>query len=106
PGSTSWSWRSCEGERCVDIVYADSLNPVSSDGFRFSGGPGVPSRSASFRASINKVAVLPCDIVISVHPAFTDLAGKLSRRLAGDSPDPFIDRGCGRYAADAGRRLD
>ena len=23
PGSTSWTWRSCEGDRCLDMVYAD-----------------------------------------------------------------------------------
>src|ERR1044071_101762 len=32
PGSTTWSWRSCEGPRCLDIVYADSLTAVSDDG--------------------------------------------------------------------------
>ena len=106
PGSTSWSWRSCEGDRCVDIVYADSLNPVSSDDFRFSGGNGRPGIEDSFRASIAKVASLPCDIVISVHPGFTNLTQKLAARAAGASPDPFIDGGCGQYAADAARRLD
>ena len=25
PGATSWSWESCEGERCLHMVYADSL---------------------------------------------------------------------------------
>ena len=106
PGSTSWSWQSCDGDRCVDIVYADSLNAISSDGFRFSGGPGVPGRSASFRASINRIGALPCDIVISVHPGFTNLAGKLKQRLQNPASDPFIDRGCSAYAGDAGRRLD
>ena len=26
PGSTTWTWQSCEGAKCLDIVYADSLN--------------------------------------------------------------------------------
>lgn len=106
PGSTTWSWRSCDAGTCVDIVYADSLNAVSAPGFRFSGGPGLPSRSAEFRASIAKVASLPCDIVISVHPGFTDLDGKLKRRAAQTGTDPFIDQGCRAYAADAAKRLD
>lgn len=25
PGSTTWTWRSCEANRCLDVVYADSL---------------------------------------------------------------------------------
>ena len=37
PGSTSWTWRSCEGERCLDVVYADSLTAVSAPGYRYSG---------------------------------------------------------------------
>ena len=36
PGGASWTWRSCEGERCLDVVYADSLTAVSADEFRFS----------------------------------------------------------------------
>src|SRR5574338_529425 len=36
PGSTTWSWRSCDGERCVNIVYADSVSAVSADEYRFS----------------------------------------------------------------------
>ena len=35
PGGTSWSWRSCEGGRCLDMVYADSQTPVSADDFLF-----------------------------------------------------------------------
>src|SRR5688572_23525117 len=34
PGATTWSWSSCEAGQCRDVVYADSLNPMSSDGFR------------------------------------------------------------------------
>lgn len=104
PGSTTWSWRSCEGQRCLDIVYADSLNAVSADSFRFSADP---ARLAAFRASIATVAGLPCDIVIAVHPGFTDLDGKLSRRKAGAPADPFVDPGgCREYAAGALKRLD
>ena len=35
PGGASWTWRDCEGERCIDLVFADSLNPVSHDDFHF-----------------------------------------------------------------------
>jgi metallo-beta-lactamase class B len=37
PGSTSWTWRSCEGSRCLDVVYADSITAISAPGFRFTG---------------------------------------------------------------------
>ena len=90
PGSTAWSWRSCEAERCVDVVYADSLTPVSDDAYRFSGAP-----ATAFRASIAKVATLPCDVVLSPHPGATGIFERLER---GD----FIDAdGCKAYADQA-----
>jgi metallo-beta-lactamase class B len=106
PGSTTWSFRACEGEgHCRTIVYADSLNPVSHDGFHFTGDRKNPDISASFRDSIRKVASLKCDIVVSVHPGFTDTVGRLASRTEKD--DPFIDpEGCRDYAADARKRLE
>ena len=35
-GGTSWSWRSCEKGRCLDLVYADSQTPISAAEFSFS----------------------------------------------------------------------
>jgi metallo-beta-lactamase class B len=104
PGGTTWTWRSCEGTRCLDVVYADSLNAVSHDSFRFTADA---ARLQAFRESIAKVAALPCDIVIAVHPGFTDLAGKLKRRAEQPATNPFVDpQGCRTYAADAAKRLD
>src|SRR5262249_52001989 len=65
PGSTTWTWRSCEGTHCLDLVYADSLNAVSSPGFRFTDHPELIEQ---FRRSIAKVKSLPCDVLLSVHP--------------------------------------
>ncbi len=104
PGSTTWSWTSCEAKRCLDVVYADSLSPAASGSFRFTGGAMTPDISTSFVASIAKVAALKCDIVISVHPDFTDVLGKAAARTA--RINPFIDaNGCREYAADASQRL-
>lgn len=80
PGSTTWSWRACEGATCRAIVYADSLNPVSAPEFRFTDDP---ARVAAFRASIARVAALPCDILIAVHPAFGE--GKTCRGYGEDA---------------------
>jgi metallo-beta-lactamase class B len=82
-GSTSWSWRSCEGARCQHLVYADSLNPVAAPGFRFTGDATHPSRVAEFRRSIAKVADLPCDLLLAVHPGLG--AGKTCRTYADDA---------------------
>jgi metallo-beta-lactamase class B len=104
PGSTTWTWQACDGPRCLNVVYADSLNPVSADSFRFTADP---ARLAAFRASIAKVATLPCDIVLAVHPGFTDIDGKLKRRAANPSANPFIEaQGCRAYAANAAKSLE
>ena len=104
PGATTWSWRSCVGSTCRSIVYADSLNAVSDDSFRFTASP---ARIAAFRASIAKVAALPCDIILSVHPDGTDMDGKVKKRRRQPTPDPFVTpNGCRAYAKGAAARLD
>ena len=119
PGSTTWTWQSCESSapspkpqaprplKCLNIVYADSLTPVAAPGFRFTGDAKTPSRVDKFRASIATVAALPCDIVITTHPSATNLAGKLKLRAAKPAADPLIDpQGCRALAATAARQLD
>ena len=102
PGGATWTWRSCEKGRCLDMVYADSLTPVSADNFRFSDDP---ARVAEFKATIDKVGALKCDVVVSTHPGFTEVLEKLAARTK--NTNPFIDpAGCRTYAEGARKRLD
>jgi metallo-beta-lactamase class B len=104
PGGTTWTWTSCEDARCLNVVYADSLNPYASGDFAYTGKGGTPDISSSFEASIAKVAALPCDIIIPVHPGTTDVLGKAARRSGTDNP--LIDaNACRAYAAEAGGLL-
>jgi len=104
PGGTTWTWTSCEDARCLNVVYADSLNPYASGDFAYTGKGKTPDVSASFEASIAKVAALPCDIIIPVHPGTTDVLGKAARRSGTDNP--LIDaNACRAYAAEAGGLL-
>lgn len=97
PGGTTWSWRSCEGAECVDLVYADSLTAVSAPDFRFGADAAA---LAAFRASIAKVAGLPCDLLVSTHPEVSDL---FARHADGSLVDPA---GCRRLGERSGRALD
>jgi len=108
PGSTSWVWRSCEQQMCADIVYADSLTPVSAPGFRFtSGGTTLTPLIGAFYASIRTIERLPCDIVITPHPGFTGMNRKLADRTADPSHNSFINaNGCREYAATMRRLLE
>ena len=106
PGATTWSWQSCEGPRCLHIVYADSISAVSAPGYRFTAG-NAPTAADRFRDSIAKVEQLPCDILFSTHPSASDMKGKLERRQKSPSPDPFVDSAsCRAYAGAAKKRLE
>jgi metallo-beta-lactamase class B len=105
PGGASYTWQSCEGKACLDVAYVDSLNPASREGYFYSGDAATPDITPSFAASIAKVGALKCDVVLSVHPDFTDMDKKLAART--DTHNSFIDpNGCKAYAADARERLD
>lgn len=98
PGSTSWTWRSCEGGDCRTIAYIDSVTALTDGKYRFSDNPAYV---ATFRATLNKVAALPCDILITPHPPASDLFA----RLSGEAP--LAETGaCRAYAAGAEKRLD
>jgi metallo-beta-lactamase class B len=94
PGSTSWTWRSCEGARCAGITYADSLTALADAQYRHGDHPDY---LAAFRRSIDAVAALPCDLLLTPHPMASDLPARL------DGKAPLIDpTACKRYA-DAAR---
>ena len=100
PGATTWTWRSCEGSRCLNVVYADSLSAVSDDGFRFSGGGAGASLVETFRRSLAVVEALPCDVLLVPHPFVMGMEEKLARQRKDPSVNPFVDAGaCRAFAA-------
>lgn len=99
PGSTSYTWKSCDGNACRRIVYADSLNAVSADSYRFSDHPDYV---ATLRSSMARIeAIKDCDIMISPHP----FQSEFFERLAGEKPLVDADR-CKQYVSAARARLD
>jgi metallo-beta-lactamase class B len=85
-GGTTWTWRSCEGATCHDIVYADSLTAVSSDEYRYSDHRDLVD---GFAHSFDVIEHLPCDILLTPHPAASGLWER-----------PLVDpEACKRYAA-------
>lgn len=106
PGSTTWTWRACEGTRCLHVVYADSVAPVSDDGFRFTGDATRKSLIPTLQRSIEKIGQLPCDILIPVHPSFSAADSVLAARAAGRAIDALITgHACRDYATAAATRL-
>ena len=98
PGALSWRWVSCDGGVCRTIVYADSLTPVSRDDYRFSDHPEVVK---AFRDSIERVARLECDILLTPHPSASNMVNRVAGRA------PLVDEGaCRTYAAGLAKALD
>lgn len=99
PGSTSWTWQSCEGTACVPVVFAASLNPAASDGYRFS-APANRGVVTSFRQSFVRLRTQPCGILITAHPEQSGGDAKYARRADRDAPNPYLDPGACRAYAD------
>lgn len=98
PGSTSWTWQSCEGTRCLNIAYADSLSAISDKHYRYVDHPAYVT---AFRHSIDTVASLSCDILLTPHPAASDLFARFGGKV------PLVDAGaCKRYADNARSNLE
>lgn len=96
PGSTSWTWQSCEGSACTTITYADSASTISADGYRFSQHP---DRIAAIAQGIKSMAALPCGILLTPHPSSSDQMERMAAGLKSDA------RACKAYASAAAARF-
>lgn len=97
PGSTSWTWRSCDGAHCVDIAYVDSVSAPTDGHYRHAEHP---EYLAAFRHSLDVIAALPCDLLLTPHPLASDLFARLDGKAALIDPN-----GCKIYADDARKSL-
>lgn len=103
PGSTTWTWDSCEQQKCLHVVYADSLTAISDDAYRYSDEAVHPGVAAAFRQSIATIATLPCDLLLTPHPDASDMW----TRLGAEAKAPLTDSTmCSRYAANASAKFD
>ncbi len=104
PGGTSWTWNSCENSRCLNLVYADSVMPVSAKGFLFSGSKEYPHVLADFERSFSFLDSARCDILITPHPDASNFWQRVEQRNS--KPDALVDRNaCRDLATSARERL-
>lgn len=100
PGGTSWTWRSCEGRRCLSLVYSDSMTPVAAEGFRFSDSREYPTAVQDFERSFAFLKSTPCDILLTSHPDASGLWQRLEGRERGVRPDPLVSPNACRELAE------
>ena len=92
PGGTSWTWNTCVEGQCKQIVYGDSINPISDDHFKFTTTTAYPAILSDFARSYSTLEAARCDILLTAHPGF---GGK-----------PLNDGGdCKRYVARSREKL-
>jgi metallo-beta-lactamase class B len=101
PGGTSWTWQSCEGDRCLNFVFADSLSPVSADGFKFTSVAGAVQ---AFEKSFAFLKITPCDILVTAHPEASNFWERVDGHNKGLRPDPIIDAAACRALADGAEK--
>lgn len=105
PGGTTWTWTSCEGDRCLHMVYADSQTPVSADDFYFTRSNAYPTAIADFRRSQAVLDSLPCDVLMTTHPDASSFWERVAARDSGNA-DALIDpNACKRLATASRERL-
>ena len=90
PGGTSWTWESCEVGRCLGMVYADSISPVSAEGYKYTAHPRA---MAEFETSFAFLDGVRCDVLLTPHP---EASGLWDRVAAGKVQDAGA---CKRLAA-------
>jgi metallo-beta-lactamase class B len=106
PGGTTWSWRSCDGPRCLDFVYADSQTPISANGFLYTKSTLYPNAIADFGRGHATLERLSCDVLVTPHPSASSLWERVPEGGATPSK-PLVDRdACRRYAATARAALE
>jgi metallo-beta-lactamase class B len=97
-GNTTWTWKSCEGTRCLHVVDVGSL---SAPDYKLIANPKYPDIAKDYENSFAVVEALPCEIALAPHPGMVDFWERVAKRDQGDA-DALIDSAqCRTYAKNA-----
>ncbi len=97
PGSTSWTWQSCEAGTCHTVAYADSATTPVSGTYRFAEHPDYV---AQVRRGLAAVTALDCDLLITPHPSASELYERMSANALAQ------EGACRAYGARATQAFD
>jgi len=105
PGGTSWTWQSCAGGRCLDMVYMDSTTAVSAPGFKYTNNTKYPNGIQDLEKGIDFLSNVKCGILLTAHPEAAGLWDRLEARERKVMPDPMVDTGACRELAGRAKEL-
>lgn len=97
-GSTSWHWKSCQGQDCRTITYVDSLTALPLGTYRLADHP---ERVAMFRSTFAQVEAMECGILLTPHPSASEMFARMSGKQPLDDP-----KACKTLVAGARDRLE
>jgi metallo-beta-lactamase class B len=103
PGGTTWTWESCEAATCLKMAYVDSMSLVAGKGYRFSGDVVSLAR---FRDSLQRIAALPCDVLITPRNEDSRLLERVAARDSANRASLKDSDGCKRFADAAAQGLE
>jgi len=83
PGSLSWTWNDMRDGQPLRIAYVDSLG--ANESYRLADNPRYPRIADDFRRSFAVVRALPCDLLLTPHPA---ASGWAPANTAAPHPQP------------------
>lgn len=96
PGSMAWTWSDRRENKNINVAYVDSL---TAPGYQLLDNPHYPNLVRDYRLSFARVSKLPCDLLLTPHPA----ASKWSY-LDKAVQEPSMD--CRAYSAAASTALE
>jgi metallo-beta-lactamase class B len=94
-GNTTWTWTSCEGQRCLRMVDVGSL---SAPDYKLFDNPMYPDIVKDYEYSFKMVAALPCDIPLAPHPGMVLFWQRVAKLKQGDANALIDPTGCRAYA--------
>lgn len=106
PGGTSWTWQSCNGGQCRELLYMDSTTPVSAPGFQYTTSAKYKTGIQDFEKNIAFLNSAKCEILLTAHPEASGLWERLTARERTHSFEAMADTGaCKALAGRAGEAL-
>ncbi|WP_237067986.1 subclass B3 metallo-beta-lactamase [Microbulbifer guangxiensis] len=96
PGSLSWTWTDTRAGKPVRIAYVDSL---SAPRYQLLDNPRYPNIVDDYRRSFERIAGLPCDLLLTPHP-------RRSGWKYGPQAEQVNPTSCAAYADNARQKLD
>ncbi len=96
-GALSWQWESCDGIKCESIVYADSLSPISREGYYFTDHTDY---LVNYRSGLEHLRQSDCTLLVTPHPSASEMRKRLLNNMLHDP------NGCVNYSKEIASRLN